>query len=118
MTFCKPEEETSADEGPQREHSTSGERGDRDLGLPPTMSPDLEQLLGMPAAGGSAGHRWSMWPKPFIENYKKMVGMADTTIGHPHGWEELTAIPGVEDIWKLVWKIQASFEVPSVRGRL
>ena len=57
MTFCKPKEETYADEGPQRECSTGGEMGDRDLGLPPTVSPDLEWSLGMPTAGGSAGYR-------------------------------------------------------------
>ena len=33
----------------------------------------------------------------------------------PHWWEELTAIPDVEDIQRLVWRIQASFEVPSIR---
>ena len=70
MTFCEPKEETSADEEPQREHSTGREMGDRDLGLPPTMSPDLKQFMGMPTASRSAGHRWNMLIEPSIKNYE------------------------------------------------
>ena len=33
-------------------------------------------------------------------------------------WRELTAIPGVEDPWKLTQKIWASFSIPEVRSRV
>ena len=33
-------------------------------------------------------------------------------------WTELTAIPGVEDPWKLAQKIWASFSIPEVRSRV
>ena len=36
----------------------------------------------------------------------------------PCWWTELTAILGVEDPWKLTWKIQASFSIPEVRSRV
>ena len=70
VTFPEPEEEISTDEELQRECSTSGEMGDRDLGFPPTMCPDLKQFMGMPAAGRSAGHRQNMLLEPSIKNYK------------------------------------------------
>ena len=36
----------------------------------------------------------------------------------PFWWTELTAIPGVEDPWKLTQKIWASFSIPEVRSRV
>ena len=36
----------------------------------------------------------------------------------PCWWMELTAIPGVEDPWKLAQKIWASFLIPEVRSRV
>ena len=33
----------------------------------------------------------------------------------PDWWEELVAIPHVDDAWKLTQKVQASFEIPQVR---
>ena len=36
----------------------------------------------------------------------------------PCWWREPTAIPGVEDPWKLAWKIWASFSIPKVRSRV
>ena len=85
VIFCVPKEETPAHEGPQRECSTSQEMGDRDLGFPPTMSPDLEQFLQTPTTGRGAGHGWSMLPKPSIENYEKwlewQVWQLDTPTG-------------------------------------
>ena len=42
----------------------------------------------------------------------RVAGMATT---HPHWWEELIVIPDVEYVWRLAWKIWASFKVPSVR---
>ena len=91
------------------------EIGDRDLGLPPTMSLDLKWFMGMPTASRSAGHRQSMPPKLSIENYGKWLEWQAQQLDSPHWWEELTTIPDVEDIWRLAWKIWASFEVPSVR---
>ena len=36
----------------------------------------------------------------------------------PYWWMELTAIPGVEDPWKLAQKICFSFSIPAVRSRV
>ena len=36
----------------------------------------------------------------------------------PYWWMELTASPGVEDPWKLAWKIHASFSIPAVRSKV
>ena len=44
-----------------------------------------------------------------------MVGLAGMATRLPYWWEELIAIRDVEDVWRLAWKIQASFKVPSVR---
>ena len=35
----------------------------------------------------------------------------------PCWWRELRAIPGVEDPWKVTWKIRASFSIPQIRGK-
>ena len=35
-------------------------------------------------------------------------------LGTPVWWEELGAVPGIEDQHKLTWKIRASFYVPEV----
>ena len=97
MTFCEPKEETSADEGPQRECSTSWEMGDRDLSLPPTMSPDLEKFLGCPQPAGVLGIGGVCCPNHLSRIMKNgwNVGQGNWT---PHWWEELTTIPDVEDI--------------------
>ena len=115
ISFHEPKEETSADEEPQRECSTGEEMGDSDLGLPPTMGPDLKWLMGMPTADRSAGQRGSILSEPSIENYEKWLEWWAWQLDNPHWWEELTAIPDVKDVLRLAWKIWASFEVPSVR---
>ena len=42
----------------------------------------------------------------------------DHQLDMPCWWMELTAIPVVEDPWKLTWKIWASFSIPAVRSRV
>ena len=69
----------------------------------------------MPAAGRSAGHRWSMLSEPSIENYEKWLEWQAWQLDIPHWWEELTTIPDMEDVWRLTWKIQASFKATSLR---
>ena len=51
----------------------------------------------------------------YIENYKKWLEWWAQQLDTPHWWDELIAIPDVEDVQRLDWKIWASCEVPSVR---
>ena len=84
MTFHEPKEETFADEELQRGHSTGREMGDRDLGLPPTMSPDLKWFMWTPTADGSAGHRQNIPLEPSIENYEKWLEWQAQQLDTPH----------------------------------
>ena len=115
MTFHRPVEETFADEELQRGCSTGREMGNRDLGLPSPMGSDLMWFGGTPAVGRSAGHRWNILLEPSIENYKKWLEWQAWQLDTPNWWEELIAIPDIEDIQRLAQKIWASFEEPSVR---
>ena len=54
MMFHKPEEGAPSDERPQtkpQEHLTRGQLEEGDLGLLPTLKPELEWSLGMPMTG-------------------------------------------------------------------
>ena len=66
-------------------------------------------------------------PKEGGENYPLEPSIVDVEtwldwqacqLDTPCWWTELTAIPGVEDPWKLTWKIWASFSIPQVKGRV
>ena len=37
-------------------------------------------------------------------------------LGTPTWWGELKAVPGVADLCRFAWKIQASFHVPEIRS--
>ena len=54
-------------------------------------------------------------PEPSIENYKVWVEWQGCQVDTLDWWEELVAIPHVDNAWKLAQKVQASFEIPWVR---
>ena len=119
VIFCEPEEGTSSDERPQREPKgqvTRGEVEESDLDPPPTLRLELECFLEMPTTGQGARDRWSFPPEPSIRDYDKWLEWWANQLHTLHWWEELTTIPGMEDVKKLAQKIHASFEVPAVRG--
>ena len=57
-------------------------------------------------------------PKPSIIDVDTWLDWQAHQLDMPCWWMELTAIPGVEDPWKLTQKIQASFSIPEVRSRV
>ena len=80
------------------------------------------------------GRRVTFWepevepdPKEGGENYPLKLSIVDVEtwldwqacqLDMPCWWTELTAIPGMEDPWKLTQKIKASFLIPKVRSRV
>ena len=57
-------------------------------------------------------------PEPSILDVESWLDWWAQQIGTPCWWRELRAIPGVEDPWKLTWKIQASFLIPKIRSKV
>ena len=57
-------------------------------------------------------------PEPPIVDVETWLDWQACQLDMPCGWRELTAIPGVEDPWKLAQKIWASFSIPKVRSRV
>ena len=56
-------------------------------------------------------------PEPSILDIKTWLDWQACQLSTPCWWEELRAIPGVKDPWKLVCKIWASFSIPKIRSR-
>ena len=56
-------------------------------------------------------------PEPSIIDVEIWLDWQAHQLDMPHWWMELTAIPGVEDLWKLTQKIRAS-SIPKVRSRV
>ena len=62
---------------------------------------------------------WEYYPPdPSILDVKTWLDWQASQLDMPCWWTELRAIPGVEDPWKLTWKIWASFSIPEVRSRV
>ena len=85
------------------------------LGLQPTLQPDLEQFLETPTTTKGARDRWGLLPEPSINNYKMWLEWWAHQLDTPNWWKELVAIPNLGDLERLAWKICTSFEVPQVR---
>ena len=62
--------------------------------------------------------RESYPPEPSIKDIETWLDWWAHQLDMPCWWMELTAIPGVEDPWKLAWKIWSSFSIPEVRSRV
>ena len=117
ITFCKPEEETSSDERPQRElqeHLTRGQVEEDNLCPLSTLMLELEHFLEMPMSGQGTRGRQGYLLEPSLKNYELWLEWWACQLDTPHWWAELTAIPEVGDIKKLAWKICTSFDVPVV----
>ena len=56
--------------------------------------------------------------EPSIKDVETWLDWQACQMDMPYWWTELTAIPGVEDPWKLAWKIHASFSIPAVRSKV
>ena len=65
--------------------------------------------------GKDTQSRWGYPLEPSIKNYELWLEWQAHQLDTPHWWEELTTIPEVGDIKKLVWKIHTSFDIPAVR---
>ena len=82
-----------------------------DLGPLPTISPELECFLEMPTTSQGTRDRWDFLLEPSIRDYEQWLECQAHQLDTPYWWEELTTIPGVEDIKKLAQKICTSFDV-------
>ena len=56
--------------------------------------------------------------EPSIKDIETWLDWQACQLDMPCWWMEPTAIPGVEDPWKLAQKIWASFSIPEVRSRV
>ena len=52
--------------------------------------------------------------EPSMDDLEMWLEFQVGQLGTPTWWGELTAVPGIEDRHKFVWKIRASFYVPEV----
>ena len=52
--------------------------------------------------------------EPFVDNLETWLEFQAGQLGTPLWWEELRAVPGIEDRHKFAWKIRASFYVLQV----
>ena len=57
-------------------------------------------------------------PEPSIADVETWLDWQAHQLDMPCWWRDLMAIPGVEDPWKLIWMIWASFSIPEVRSRV
>ena len=67
---------------------------------------------------GPEESRESYPPEPSIKDIETWLDWQACQLDMPCWWTEPTATPGVEDPWKLVQKIHASFLIPEVRSRV
>ena len=52
--------------------------------------------------------------EPSMDDLETWLEFQAGQLGTPAWWEELAAVPGIEDRHKFAWKIKASFYVPEV----
>ena len=55
--------------------------------------------------------------EPSMDDLEMWLEFQAGQLGTPTWWEELEAVPGIEDRYKFAWKIRASFYVPEVQLR-
>ena len=73
---------------------------------------------GRPMACQNAEGKGYYPSEPSIKDVETWLDWQAFQIDMHYWWTELTAIPGVEDPWKLAWKICASFSIPAVRSKV
>ena len=56
--------------------------------------------------------------EPSVDDLEMWLEFQAGQLGTPAWWEELAAVPGIEDRCKFAWKIRASFYVPEVHLRV
>ena len=75
------------------------------LGLPLTLEPNLEYFLGEPAVTQEAEWGCDLSQEPSVENYEVWLELRGCHLDTPDWWEELVAIPNVDDHCRLAWMV-------------
>ena len=102
--------------GQHVEWSTNKEKVEEcDLGPLLNQEPDLEHFLGKPAVMQGAEGGSELSQEPSVGNYVVWLEWRGHQLDMPDWWEELVAIPNVDDHHRLARKVKASFEIPLVR---
>ena len=76
-----------------------------DLGPLLTLEPDLEHFLGEPAVTQGAEGGANCLKSPLWRTTKSGWSGEAASSTHPDWWEELVAIPKVNDHCRLTWKV-------------
>ena len=71
-----------------------------------------------PMACQDAEGRGNYPAEPSIQHVETWLDWQAHQMDMPYWWTELTAIPGVEDPWKLTWKICAFFLILAIRRKV
>ena len=76
-----------------------------DLGPLPTLEPELESFCGKQTATQGSEEGCDLPPEPSVGNYEVWVEWQGCQVDTPDWWEELVAIPHVDNAWKLAQKV-------------
>ena len=71
----------------------------------PTLQPELESFLSEQTATQCSEQRCDLPPEPSVENYEEWVEWQGCQVDMPDWWEELVAIPDVDNAQKLTQKV-------------
>ena len=85
---------------------------DFDLEAPSELGPEVDHFLQEPAGSLEEEDRKRSSPEPPVEDFKSWVTWRAQVHDMPDWWQELTAIPGIEDHKKLAQEVWASFKLP------
>ena len=88
------------------------------LGPPPVLGPDVDCFLQELASGAREDSGSNSSPEPPVEEYRRWVTWWGQALGMPGWWQELVAIPEVDNYQELTWKIQASFKLAQWMNKL
>ena len=75
------------------------------LGSPPMLEPELEYFLGELTVTQEAEGRCNLLKEPSVENYEVWLEWRGHQLNMPDWWEELVAIPHVDNHHRLTWKV-------------
>ena len=121
VTFWELEVELDPEEGPCRGALGCSLRifSESNGGVPlSAQRQETAHPLGRPMACHDAKGRGNYPSEPSIKDVETWLDWQACQMDMPYWWTELTAIPGVEDPWKLARKIHVSFSIPAVRSKV
>ena len=87
-----------------------GEEAELDLGPSPELGPSVERFFHSPA--GEEDEEGHFPAEPPVGEHEKWIEWRGQEVDTLNWWQELEMVREVDDIQKLGWKIQASFELP------